>query len=50
MAVANIEVANGRPVASEDILPLTVEGLAYEVGVKRIFSEINFRIEGESQS
>ena len=30
MAGANIEVADGRTAASEDILPLTAEGLTFE--------------------
>ena len=50
MAAANIEVADGRPVAPEDILPLTVEGLTFEAGGKQILSRLNFRLEGESQS
>mgnify|MGYP003323650801 FL=1 len=50
MAAANIEVAVGRPVAPEDILPLTVEGLTFEAGGKQILSRLNFRLEGESQS
>ena len=49
-AAANIKVADGRPVAPEDILPLTVEGLTFEAGGKQILSRLNFRLEGESQS
>ena len=47
---ANIEVADGRPAAPEDILPLTVEGLTFEAGGKQILSRLNFCLEGESQS
>jgi len=50
VAAANIEVVDGRPVAPEDILPLTVEGLTFEAGGKQILSRLNFRLEGESQS
>ena len=50
MAGANIEVADGRPAAPEDILPLTVEGLTFEAGGKQILSRLNFRLEGESPS
>ena len=50
MAGANIEVADQRLVAPEDILPLTVEGLTFEAGGKQILSRLNFRLEGESQS
>ena len=50
MAGANIEVADRRPVAPEDILPLTVEGLTFEAGGKQILSRLNFRLEGESPS
>ena len=50
MAGANIEVADRRPAASEDILPLTAEGLTFEAGGKQILSRLNFRLEGESPS
>ena len=50
MAGANIEVADQRLVAPEDILPLTVEGLTFEAGGKQILSRLNFRLEGESPS
>ena len=50
MAGVNIEVADRRPAASEDILPLTAEGLTFEAGGKQILSRLNFRLEGESPS
>ena len=50
MAGANIEVADRRPAAPEDILPLTAEGLTFEAGGKQILSRLNFRLEGESPS
>ena len=50
MAGSNIEVADGRTAAPEDILPLTVERLTFEAGGKQILSRLNFRLEGESQS
>jgi len=50
VAAASIEVADRRPVAPEDILPLTVEGLTFEAGGKQILSHLNFRLEGEFPS
>jgi len=50
VAGANIEVADQRLVAPEDILPLTVEGLTFEAGGKQILSRLNFRLERESPS
>ena len=50
MAGANIEVADGRPAAPEDILPLMAEELTFEAGGKQILSRLNFRLEGESPS
>ena len=50
MAGANIKVADGRPAASEDILPLMAEELTFEAGGKQILSRLNFRLEGESPS
>jgi tungstate transport system ATP-binding protein len=47
---ANIEVDGEKLAAPADILPLTVEGLTFEAGGKRILSRLNFRLEGESQS
>ena len=47
---ANIEVDGEQLATPEDILPLTVEGLTFEAGGKRILSRLNFRLEGESQS
>ena len=50
MAGVNIDGADRRPAASEDILPLTAEGLTFEAGGKQILSRLNFRLEGESPS
>jgi tungstate transport system ATP-binding protein len=50
VAGVNLEVADRRPAASEDILPLTAEGLTFEAGGKQILSRLNFRLEGESPS
>jgi len=50
VAGMNIELADTRPAAPEDILPLMVEGLAFEAGGKQILNRLDFRLEGESQS
>jgi tungstate transport system ATP-binding protein len=50
VAGANIEIADRRPEAPEDILPLTVEGLTFEAGGKQILSRLTFCLEGESPS